>query len=608
VTVALLLDPAAAAASESAARRDRRLAATLLVVGLVLAVAGVAYYRSRWTGFATAAAALGLVWLLVGFAAVRVRPAARLGLLMMGVGVCYLFADSAIAVGGTALWARVLSPAGGVVGYVATIMLLHICLTYPSGRSPDRATAILIRVLYVVMAVSAVAVLLTLPPPAQVRPRLCVERECTEPLFPFGADPQIRRTVRHIVAAAWGLLWLTSLVFILTRFFTAGPRERRLRGLPTWAMAAAALVALATTFVPAAVRGVGMFSLGPLALLLPMRIAYLVALPLVFLAGLLRERLDLARVSDLLPQLATVPVARLRPALAAVLGDPKVDLVLAAGRGPPNMLPTPVPLTDRSRRTTPLGDPSRPVGQLIHDRTLLDEPRLIEAVRAAVSLAIDHERLQAEVRQHLQEIRDSRTRLVEAGDNARRRLERDLHDGAQQRLIAIGLLLQAARQSAGTAMPTVADSMLREAETEVRAAIEELRELARGIHPAVLTEQGLLPALHQLAARAPDPVDVRPTKAPRLSTQVESTVYFLVSEALANVAKHAHATRATVTVDIRDGQVTAVVSDDGRGGATLRPGSGLEGIADRVAAIGGTLRLHSKSGSGTSVTAELPRY
>jgi signal transduction histidine kinase len=212
--------------------------------------------------------------------------------------------------------------------------------------------------------------------------------------------------------------------------------------------------------------------------------------------------------------------------------------------------------------------------------------------------------LDAELRASLVELRASRARIVQAGDAERRRLERDLHDGAQSRLVALKLLLSRARLRArGT---DDLEAMLADAIGELDTSLSELRELARGIHPAVLTDQGLEPALQALASRAPVPVAVEADEGERLPGPVEIAAYFVVSEALANVAKYAQATQAAVAVRRENGRVTVDVTDDGIGGADAAHGSGLRGLTDRVAALDGTLSLESPAGGGTHLHAEIP--
>ena len=201
------------------------------------------------------------------------------------------------------------------------------------------------------------------------------------------------------------------------------------------------------------------------------------------------------------------------------------------------------------------------------------------------------------------ELRASRIRLVEAQDAERRRLERNLHDGAQQRLVSLAVALRLARERAAKA-PKAATDLLDRAAEELALALEELRELARGIHPAILTERGLRPALEAVVDRSPIPVKLEELPGERLPEHVEAAVYYVVSEALANVAKHAEASAAKVAIVRANGQVTIEVADDGIGGADAE-GSGLRGLADRVEALSGTLELESSS-SGTRLCAEIP--
>jgi signal transduction histidine kinase len=213
--------------------------------------------------------------------------------------------------------------------------------------------------------------------------------------------------------------------------------------------------------------------------------------------------------------------------------------------------------------------------------------------------------LDAQLRDRLEELRASRARLVQAGDAERRRLERDLHDGAQSRLVAVSLLLRSAQMRAKKGDDEQLSEMLGRASDELQQGLNELRELAHGIHPAVLTDRGLEPAIEALVSRAPVPVEVE-AEPERLPPPVESAAYFVVSEALTNVAKYARATRASVAVRRVNGRVTVEVADDGVGGADAARGSGLRGLADRVAALDGTLTLESPPGAGTRLRAEFP--
>ena len=213
-------------------------------------------------------------------------------------------------------------------------------------------------------------------------------------------------------------------------------------------------------------------------------------------------------------------------------------------------------------------------------------------------------RLDAELLARLEELRASRARLVQAGDAERRRLERDLHDGAQSRLVGIAALLAQARKRVDA--DAEAAALLDRAQAELGTSLGELRELARGIHPAVLTERGLEPALSALAARASVPVSIDTDGAERLPGPVEIAAYYVVAEGLTNVAKYAQASEATVAVRRSAGLVTVDISDDGVGGADAVRGSGLRGLADRVAALDGTLSVDSPAGKGTRLHVEIP--
>jgi PAS domain S-box-containing protein len=219
--------------------------------------------------------------------------------------------------------------------------------------------------------------------------------------------------------------------------------------------------------------------------------------------------------------------------------------------------------------------------------------------------AAEVHRLNAELRIRLKELAASRARIVAAGDVERRRLERNLHDGAQQRLVALSLSLRAALTKLDSD-PAAARAALADAGEELAVALDELRELARGLHPAVLTRRGLRAAVESLVDRVPVPVEIVETSDERLPEPVEAAAYYLIAEALTNVTKYAQASRVSVRVKPRDGSVVVEVSDDGIGGADRANGSGLRGLTDRVEALGGKLEVVSPPGAGTSLRAEIP--
>jgi signal transduction histidine kinase len=210
-----------------------------------------------------------------------------------------------------------------------------------------------------------------------------------------------------------------------------------------------------------------------------------------------------------------------------------------------------------------------------------------------------------QLHERVDDLRDARARIIAAADAERRRIERDLHDGAQQRLVALSLTLGMAESRLRTD-PAGAMPLVSQAREEAQLAVQELRELASGIHPALLSERGLGPALEALAARAPVPTSVDGVPAPRLPAAVEATAYFVTAEALTNVAKYAGATSATVSLAVEHGRLRLIVRDDGAGGADLSAGRGLRGLRDRVDALDGTFEVDSPPGLGTSVIAEIP--
>ena len=339
-----------------------------------------------------------------------------------------------------------------------------------------------------------------------------------------------------------------------------------------------------------------------------MAFAAFAATPFAFLAGLARADLSGSRgVRTLMAELADAPErADLRDALARALGDPALELAFwmpelnryvdAAGST------ADLPGADDVRRTvTEIDHHGQHVAAIVHDRA--QDAATVRAAGAATALTLENQRLDAELRARLVELRASRARLVEAADGERRRIERDLHDGAQSRLVALALNLRLARMSVTDGSDTA--PLLDGSIDELGQSLKELRDLARGIHPVVLSERGLEPAVRALAARAPVPVDIV-GQAGRLPAAVETAAYFVVSEALTNVSKYARAEHATVRVERVNGQLLVEVSDDGVGGASVSDGSGLRGLSDRVAALSGTLEVTSPPGRGTRLRAYLP--
>jgi signal transduction histidine kinase len=300
--------------------------------------------------------------------------------------------------------------------------------------------------------------------------------------------------------------------------------------------------------------------------------------------------------------------APVREALAESLGDSTLSIaywlpdreafVDEAGH------PVPLPALDSGRTWTAVDYEGRRVAAIIHDAHLEASPELVQAAAAAASLALDNERLKADLRARVEELRASRVRIVEASNAARRKVERDLHDGAQQQLVALALELKLLRSRVGENDEALA--LIDGIETKLGAALDELRELARGIHPGILTDRGLAIALDALVSRAPLPIAQEIDLPERPPASVETVAYYVVTEALANVLKYARATHATVRARYEGGDVVVEMQDDGVGGADERKGSGLQGLRDRVAALDGELIVQSEPGAGTLIRARVP--
>jgi signal transduction histidine kinase len=317
------------------------------------------------------------------------------------------------------------------------------------------------------------------------------------------------------------------------------------------------------------------------------------------LASLLLAPWDRAAVTDLVVELGEARTGTLRGALSRALGDPSLEIgywlpdagafVDAEGR----VLLVPDPGSGRS--VTVVEREGLPVAVLVHDPAVLADPGLLEAVASAARLAASHARLQAEVQARVVELQASRRRILAARDDQRRRLEHRLHEGAERRLGQLAETLHRSQRSASG--QRTRDQVVR-AEAQLAPTLEELRRLAHGLHPGVLSEQGLEGALAALANDFPIPVQVM-VAGDQVSSSVAVVAYFVCAEALANVAKHAAATHIAVSVTARDGRVRMEIEDDGVGGADPGGGSGLRGLADRVETAGGTLQVTSVPGHGT---------
>jgi signal transduction histidine kinase len=487
--------------------------------------------------------AAGLTLLICGAVAWTLRPHAGAGPLMLLSGVAWFAGD---------LWSVLL--------YAHRGPLVHLLLTYPSGRSSSRVTLIVIAAAYA-----------------------------------DGLIPDLARS-------EWATLALMGAVLLIAiaRHRAVGGAERRARAA---ALAGAALLSLTLgltalmRLLDGAANSAAVWAL----------YGAVVATACGLTADLLWGRWSRAALTGFVIDLGDrhEPQA-LRAALARTLGDPDLELAYRIdGRGgwlDEAGRPVQLPARDGGgRRVTLIDEGGTPVAALVHDPAALSDPAVLSSVAAAASLAIANVRLQADVAAHVHDVAASRRRLVEAGDEERRRLGEQLGQGPQARLAEVGTRLERLATSAGGDVRET----LRRLSEDVAASRVQLQEFAQGIRPRALTEGGLRPALTQLAERSSVPVKVD-VPAARFAPAHELVAYFICSEALANVAKYAGASQARVSVFASEYRLRVRVSDDGVGGADARRGSGLQGLQDRVEALGGRLRVESPPGGGTRVEAVLP--
>jgi len=532
---------------------------------------------------------IGLSFMMAGIAAWQRWPSSRLGLLFTIVGYLYLMPYALV---------NLANPAAFTIGNLSEgiygAALAQLGLTWPSGRLRSRFECGVVIAEYVSAAGFSLAGMMVWNPTFSGCPA-----GCPNLLLIHSSRPAWNGLNR-----ASGLVGLVLTGVVLTLIIR---HWRSARGWSRRAMVP--LVWISCAVGAEQILTGGALNL-PLSSLVSASLAPLVLLtgPTLFVVSTVRARTARgavgAAVVDLEPG---APPARLRDALARALGDSTLQLAFRLPDGA-GYLDTSGQVVDPARpapgrAVTPVTEASGAV--LVHDAGLGQEPQLVRLTAAAASMALEHARLQAEVQAQLEQVRASRARLVEAGDAERRRLERDLHDGAQQRLVTLSLALGMARDRAAKADPELG-SLIESARKEAREALTELRELARGIHPAVLTETGLTGAIQALVERSPVATTITAVPDRRYPAAIESTAYFVVSEALVNVAKHARADGAQVMIRKFPGRLLVEVSDDGTGGARSEGGSGLRGLADRVASVGGVLRVDSPPGGGTRLEADIP--
>ncbi len=536
------------------------------------------------------------LFLAAGLIAWRRRPHNRIGPLMLLTGLSIWLTSLTIAP------VPLLAAIGTIAVTLPLAMTLHLVLAFPSGRVHGRAAVALVVIGYLVSLVLQAPLYLIGSGPLAL-----TDSVAAQAWLPMIMVLQSGLGVSALVVAA---------VVIAHRARGADPVERRVLGPVVWYRIAVLLIVGAAALI-------GRFSGGSEAALIAshLQVAAIMGIPLVFLIGLLFGSFGRAgEVDELVAQIgaATPSTEQLTAAVADALGDPGAVVVFARS-GQPGFVDAAgekIELAaDRTRRLHPVRYGGKIVGGIYYRHGLIADDALLDVLAGLVGMAMDQQRLVAEqsalvadLRAREAELQSSRRRLLQAEDTERRRIARDLHDGAQQHLVVLGMN---ARQLSRTSEdPSIARSAAEIADG-MTGVLAEFRDLIAGIMPAPLLDRGLVPAVELLAERMPIPTRVTVRFVPeRLAADAESTLYFLVSESLTNVVKHAGATSAEVIIGVADGVtptvVTITVVDDGSGGVDPSRGTGLRGVADRIAAVGGTFQVDSTEGVGSSVYAEVP--
>ena len=528
-----------------------------------------------------------LPYILAGVVAWWRRPESPFGPLMIAAG--FLFFLSSLSTANAPLPYSI----GIAFDLLSAVLFLHVFLAFPSGRLEGWFERALVGTAYfVAFGLQLVGMALGGFGP--------------DNLLELTSKPETAYTLLRVQLALLSACVLLGIGVLAARRRRSGPPLRHSVGLLVDAFALGLLM-IAVLFSSAAFGWIE----GETTFETLRRITFFVIglAPLAFLVGLLQTRLARTAVGDLLVELRADPApADLGDALKRALRDPSLTLVYwlpeFASYADRDGRPVELPREDESRSVTLIDREGVHIAALVHDPALNDEPELLDAVTAGAGIALENARLHVELRARLDELRESRARIVDIGQKERQRLERNLHDGAQQRLIALSLELSALEERLGDD-PTARVS-LDLARREIAISLEELRDVARGIHPAVVSGHGLEIALEQLTARAPVPVALAVELDGRIPEPLEVAAFYLVSESLANIGKHANATAARVEICRANGLVVVEVVDDGVGGADTELGSGLRGLADRVEALGGRLRVWSPRGGGTRLRAEFP--
>ena len=564
-------------------------AAALVVIGWILASnLGAAPLPIR-----VASLAVGVLFVVAGLVGIRQRAESPVGVLLVLIGFLYLVG-------------RLQGADPPLVGLVANLansawqgIVFYVTFSFPAGRLRTPVDRALVIGGFAFAALNNLFVLATSP--ARTAPGLNLANPWFLDLPPAAVDAArpILLVIGYVLIFG-GATWLT-------RRWLAASRPMRRVLTPVY------VSALATSLTAIVLRltvGIVSPSTDPSQLI---SIALLLAyglLPIGFLIGLLRAQIARAAVAGLVVELGELPTpARLRTALATALGDPTLEVMTWSGeRGAfvdaEGRIVAATTADDR-RAVTVLQRGGQPSALLVHDPAVMNDPGLVTAVGTAVRLALDNEQLELQVGQQLEEVRASRARVAAAADSARQKIERDIHDATQQRLLGVSMSLQGLRERLHDRSAEAAE--LDEVRGQLSAALAELRELARGIHPAVLTQHGLPAALRALARRSPVPVELEVRlAAERLPEALEAAVYFIASSALSNAAAHAAASQVVIRVEGTDGEVRLSILDDGIGGAREGNGTGLTGMRDRAETVGGDLQVESPQGGPTRISAVLP--
>ena len=489
------------------------------------------------------------------------------------------------------------------LGDVPYALFTHAVLAYPTGRVTDRLERAYLLVAYPVVVVFPLAILLFYEQRDLSERLRYFDVRPHESLLAVSRLPDLVSALQQLYAAlAYGVLALAFIALLVRRLVRATERTRRIL--------APLLLAAVVTALRAVFDSIVTFTDRPPSWvadnLFWWQVAGLIAVPLALLAGLLRARLARLTVAGLVVDLEDTPPEGIRDALARALDDESLEVAFWLPERnefvDADGVPVTLPEESETRAVTRLEHDGHTLAALVHDPSLRDEPKLVQAAGAAARLALENARLHAELQAQLANVRESRARIVAAGDEQRRRIERDLHDGAQARLVALAMELNRAQR--GVSDPEL-ERLLATTSAELRDTVQELRELTQGLYPPLLVQGGLRVALSALADRSPVPVTLE-VDGERLPPEVEVTAYFVASEALANASKHAQASHVQVEAHRQDGKLIVAVEDDGVGGASPDGGTGLRGLVDRIEARGGRLTVDSPLGGGTRVVGEIP--